>query len=152
VIAGAAAFVSLGSWLAFPSLTIVMGILHLIAFSTIFLFFVKNLSTRLLLFLAVLISAFGSLILTLDLRGPTNILLGFGIPYYSFQTLDYYPLLPWFGVVLAGFVIGRNLPLYLNLQKELSPINRFLGATGRHSLIIYLFHQPILLALLFPFT
>jgi uncharacterized membrane protein len=78
--------------------------------------------------------------------------LGFHTRLYA--PIDYFPLIPWFGVVLLGVAIGntvytpqgRILPL-----PDLSgwlPV-RLLQWLGKHSLIIYVIHQPILLAILF---
>jgi len=78
--------------------------------------------------------------------------LGFHTRFYA--PLDYFPLIPWFGVVLLGVAIGnavyteqgRILPLP-DLSAWL-PV-RLLQWLGKHSLVIYVIHQPILLALLF---
>lgn len=81
-------------------------------------------------------------------------MLPFGfLPTTIGNILDYLPLLPWGGFYLLGAVIGRNLyrdrasrfpgttPLTLRV---LSP---FLFI-GRHSLIVYLLHQPVVLGAL----
>jgi uncharacterized membrane protein len=77
--------------------------------------------------------------------------LGLKPPAYA--PLDYFPILPWFGVVLLGIGIG-NL-LYrpdgrIFSLPDLSPYwpIRFLRFLGSHSLPIYLLHQPALFAIL----
>ena len=78
----------------------------------------------------------------------TSLLLPIGIIPPDFQSIDYYPLLPWYGIFLAG-VIGGQL-LYARRASRLPfplPDNPF-NWLGRRSLFIYLIHQPILLALL----
>ena len=66
--------------------------------------------------------------------------------------LDYFPLLPWFGVFSCGVLIGRALlPAGESLPAGHSgPPERlrWLAWLGRHSLLIYLAHQPVLLVLL----
>ncbi|MDV0445533.1 hypothetical protein MmiAt1_11160 [Methanimicrococcus sp. At1] len=77
-----------------------------------------------------------------------------GIHPFGFYSLDYEPLFPWFGVILVGVAVGAwlypkgkrrfSLP---SLEKEpsfLKPIS----FVGRHSLIIYLGHQPVILGIL----
>jgi uncharacterized membrane protein len=84
------------------------------------------------------------------------LLLPLGIHGASFMTVDYEPLFPFFGVVLIGMGTGEflygegvrhftapRLPEFL-----LSPLS-FLG---RHSLLIYLVHQPVIVLLLGTIT
>jgi len=72
------------------------------------------------------------------------------IPYLP---VDFFPIIPWFGVVLLGVFLGNTLysqngrAFFLPDFSAWLPV-RFLEFLGRHSLIIYLAHQPILLALL----
>ncbi len=83
--------------------------------------------------------------------------LWIGIHPETFSTLDYYPLFPWFGVVLLGLYLGSLLyPNGVRRTVRLPVPSRHLAPVtwmGRHSLAIYLCHQPILLgilALFFP--
>ena len=68
--------------------------------------------------------------------------LGFTAP--GFYSADYFPLLPWFFLFLMGTALGgwclenRDSPL---LTKSLPPA---LTWPGRHSLVIYVLHQPVL--------
>ncbi len=67
---------------------------------------------------------------------------------------DYMPLFPWFGVFLLGCVIGRTCykdkkTLFAGKGKVMSAVARPVEFIGRHSLIIYLAHQPVIYALLF---
>ena len=72
-----------------------------------------------------------------------------GLRYKGFVSADYYPLLPWgllfgIGVWLGGLIDRhRDLPI-LNL-----PCHRVLTFLGRHSLIVYLAHQPIIYGICF---
>ena len=72
--------------------------------------------------------------------------LGFHVP--NFLTSDYFPLLPYLGFFLLGAVLGKTV--YRNKESLLpkvnakNPIIRFFLLCGKHSLWIYLLHQPVL--------
>ena len=68
-----------------------------------------------------------------------------GFPPRSFRSSDYFPLLPWLFLFVAGYFLYRILHSKGWDQKLFSrgqfPVLNFLG---RHSLIVYLLHQPLL--------
>jgi len=78
----------------------------------------------------------------------------FGLMTYKPITEDYVPLLPWFGVVLIGLFLGKaiyarpKIPTLARWQPVRLP-GKILSAAGRHSLLIYLLHQPLLLGVLY---
>ena len=80
------------------------------------------------------------------LDGPW--LMPLGIRYPGFVSADYFPLFPNLGFFLLGAVLGRTL--YRKKESLLPNVrpNRFLCFCGRHSLAIYLLHQPILYGIL----
>ena len=68
-----------------------------------------------------------------------------GFPQPGFFSADYFPLLPWFFLFLTGFYLfritdraGWNEKLFARGQFPL------LNYIGKHSLVVYLLHQPIL--------
>ena len=70
-----------------------------------------------------------------------------GLMTYKPTTKDYVPLLPWFGVVLLGLFLGRLLLVSQTMSSRLNwqgrnPLTRLLVLSGRHSLLIYMLHQP----------
>ena len=80
-----------------------------------------------------------------NVRTDSYWLLPFGIYPRYFQSSDYFPLLPCFGYFLIGGGLGQIL---YKRKKSLLPEPRFFPFParcfmGRHSLIIYLVHQPI---------
>lgn len=79
---------------------------------------------------------------------PTPWLIPLGIRFSGFVSADYFPLLPNLGFFLLGAVAGRKL--YWKKQSLFSGVRplRFLCFCGRHSLTIYLLHQPILCGIL----
>ena len=87
------------------------------------------------------------------LSTPTPWLLPVGVPQAGVAMLDYYPLLPWFVLVLAGLAAVRTLYPGGGARFRIpdlsgSPVTRGLGWLGRHSLAVYLIHQPVLIGLL----
>lgn len=77
-------------------------------------------------------------------RSPYLFWLGF--PADGFASGDYYPLLPWIFAYLCGFYLyaalrSRGMPVALS-QKHLPA----LAWMGRHTLWIYLLHQPVYIA------
>ncbi|MBI5450324.1 MAG: DUF1624 domain-containing protein [Gammaproteobacteria bacterium] len=73
-----------------------------------------------------------------------------GLMTHKPYTVDYVPVLPWFGVVLLGLSLGRWLLDDGRLAHwRPGSWGRVLAAGGRHSLLIYMLHQPILLGSLY---
>ena len=66
-----------------------------------------------------------------------------GFPSNDFYSSDYFPLLPWIFLFIFGYLLWRVIKskgLDRFLYKEI-PV---LGFIGRHSLFIYMVHQPVL--------
>jgi uncharacterized membrane protein len=88
------------------------------------------------------------------LRGPA-FLIPFGITYNGFATLDYEPLIPWFGVVLLGVALGSVVykdGIRHGILTRLGEMPRGFAPLcfiGRHTLIIYLVHVPVIIGVLF---
>lgn len=62
---------------------------------------------------------------------------------------DYFPFLPWFGVFLVGIFTGKILMNEPILFRPIGvPGAGILDALGRHSLVIYVVHQPLLMGTL----
>jgi len=83
--------------------------------------------------------------------GLSLIVIGLLLPQPSFVSVDYFPLLPWFGVVLCGLYFGKlwyaKGERKFNLKHELSKKNP-ICFLGRNTLWIYLIHQPIFIGIL----
>ena len=62
----------------------------------------------------------------------------------DFFSADYYPLLPWLLLYLLGMVLGRFLENHRDAAVLRRQFPRWMTFPGRHSLLIYLLHQPIL--------
>lgn len=85
------------------------------------------------------------------LRVDSLLLFPLGLRYVGFSSGDYFPLFPYLGWFVAGIWLGKTA--YKNKTTLLPKVNSarfplsFLCACGRHSLWIYLLHQPILYVL-----
>lgn len=130
-----------------PNIYIRFGILHLLGGSLILYSFMTKFRSWILAALAVFVLILGNIFIYKDVAA--SYLFPLGLTTTDFISMDYYPLLPWTGIFLTGVVIGRIL--YGEGRKSLIekqhdfPLIEFLG---RHSLVVYLIHQPLLLLLL----
>ena len=141
----AAAAVSVGTWWWDPDTYVRFGILHLLGVSLLTASSIQRLPLPLVAALS-----FGSAALPAFLPATASSpwLLPFGITPPVFTTLDYYPLFPWYGLFAAGHLAGRVLyAARRSLLPQPPGCSRFLWL-GRHTLAIYLLHQPLLVALL----
>ena len=130
---------------------VAFGILHLIGVSIILAYpFLRLRFTNLVV--GVLVVAVGQYILAQDLSSQSFWLLPFGVVPEGVLMPDYRPLLPWFGVVLIGLFFGNVV--YGDGRRPAVPedkaptLARPILPLGRNSLLIYLIHQPIIIALL----
>ena len=72
-------------------------------------------------------------------------LMPLGFAPWGFASSDYFPLMPNFGYFLLGAALGRRLyPEKRSLWPGEDPPLKGLQWLGRHSLGVYLLHQPIL--------
>lgn len=126
------------------------GVLHLIGFAIIAAYpFLALRWLNLILWGAFYVA--GKFLLPGLVQFPWLVWLGLEPPFYTY--LDYFPVIPWFGVVLLGIGLG-NL-LYANSNRQIPvpdiagwlPV-RWLQSLGRYSLRIYLLHQPVLFGML----
>jgi uncharacterized membrane protein len=133
-----------------PDRPIFFGVLHCIGLSIIISApFLKYRKYNLIFVMLIL---FSSLVVSgYTMENPTILHLAFGIHQANIgsHTIDYFPLLPWFGFCLLGLIVGDTL--YSGNKRKFKfpdlsryrPIKLFQWC-GQHSLIIYLIHQPII--------
>ncbi len=129
------------------------GILHMIGTSVVLAYpFLRY--RRLNVALGLGLNALAEYFQTIHV--PTYALVWLGLEPPNYLFLDYFPLVPWFGLVLIGIAIGNTLypggrrAFLLPDWGRYFPFN-LLQFLGRHSLLIYVIHQPILIALLTAF-
>lgn len=73
----------------------------------------------------------------------------FGFPHDGFRSSDYFPLLPWLFLFWAGYFLYRSFEKNGWLRYLSAFSFRPLEFIGRHSLEIYMAHQPIIYGILF---
>ncbi len=157
---GAAMLVTVATWVMNPETYVRFGILHLVGVGILLLpFFVRFKEANILIGLLVMIA--GGWIGTL--RASSAFLLPLGIMYPGFRTVDYFPLVPWFGVMMMGMGVGYfvyvrhrawrewiaagNVPS-ARRKRTLGFCSPWMMWPGRHSLGIYVWHQPVLFLVL----
>lgn len=132
---------------------ILFGILHCIGLSIILAYlFLKLYFENLILGIIFIIAG----ILLMPFTFDFNYLLFLGFTPDNFYTLDFFPLLPWFGIILIGIFIGNSLYKEDKRRFNLSDLSsrsfiKDLSFLGRHSLLIYLVHQPIIVGFILLF-
>ncbi len=128
----AAGAVSLGTYVAFPSQWIYFGTLHCILVGSILGALVVNYrSLAGILFIGILVCQY---FLGYDIKWVSSVL--------QRPSLDFIPIYPWFWAILTGVLIGPYLSR-ITLIKDMKP-RKHLNFLGRHSLKIYLIHQPLI--------
>jgi uncharacterized membrane protein len=138
------------SWIFYKQGFIRFGVLHLIGLGIILSYpLIKY--KYLNLVLGILFIVIGRTLMNLNFN--FSWLLWIGLMPKNFFTIDYYPLLPWYGIILIGIFVGniiypKNKCLFNISDFSNNKIIKGLSYIGKHSLLIYLIHQPILLGLM----
>ena len=164
---GVALLVTLATAIAVPEELIVFGILHFLSVCMIAFGLLQLLRRRLgrteeppfrlwpvvvcaVLFIVTRYLASGYLQIPFVLRVflPSGWyqawLAPLGLPGPGFSSADYFPLLPWCFVFAAGTVVGRlakagKFPAWTYPSRV-----PFFSVLGRHALLIYVLHQPVI--------
>ena len=142
VIAAAALAVTLATLALFPDEAIVFGILHCLVVTNALALTLRRAPSG-----TVALGALLALVAPLAWPRFEGIAWWWtGLSAAAPRTLDYRPVFPALGLVLGGVLTGR-LAVYRRLPTAASPAPKALAWIGRHSLPIYLAHQPVLFGL-----
>ena len=145
-IAACALLVSAGSYAMFPRTYIWFGVLHAIAVTLVL---ARPLARRPWLAGALGLAIIAASFVISHPAFDNRVLGWIGFMTRKPFTEDYVPLFPWAGVVLLGIPAGHALG-----RRNFAPIGalgrapRALATLGRHTLAIYMVHQPILIGAL----
>ena len=146
------------TYLLYPKFPVIFGALQFIGTSVLFGYLLLELTLQLnrlcrilsfgLLSLAVFLVAVPARALSVD----HGFLVWLGPTPAGFQSLDYFPLLPWFGFVLGGLVLGELFyPAGTRRKKFYEVKNPALEFLGRNALVVYFLHQPLIYLGIFLF-
>lgn len=149
----AAVLVTLATRIAMPDHFIYFGILHALALSSLLGLALLRLPAIALMMLALLVLLLPRLLGSsfTDTAFDHPALWWLGLVPFPRPTLDFEPILPWFapflfGMAMASLALAGQVSSRWLLRSPATP-----GPVtwmGRHSLAIYLIHQPVLLAIL----
>jgi uncharacterized membrane protein len=144
----AAAVVTLATYLAVPDAFIFFGILHAIAVGSLIGLGLLRLPVAVLLLLGVGVLALPQAAQVPSLSAPVWWWLGLqGVPV---RAVDYVPLFPWLGPLIWGIAAAKWAEargLWARMAVWSCPAWAARAAwPGRHSLWVYLVHQPVLIA------
>ena len=140
-----AALVTLGTFLFDNTFYVKFGILHFIGSATLLVGLVpqiKKIKINPIWFLA----AFAAWLLWMPTHYPVSGLAWLGFPSAGFASSDYFPMLPWIFPYIAGVLLTKvvdRAPVLVQKWK-CKPVEWL----GKHALLIYLLHQPIIVGLL----
>jgi uncharacterized membrane protein len=151
IITAAALLVTAGSYAMFPDSFIYFGVLHAIALMSVLARPLLPSRDALFIIGIAIVVAGTTIAFPLFDRPPLHWI---GLMTFKPRTEDYVPLFPWFGVFLIGAAAGIRLAQSVQRSASLStglagwtpprPLD-WVRVLGRHTLFVYLVHQPILL-------
>jgi len=143
--------ISLVSQFVMPNRPVAFGVLHCIGLSMVIGAFITKVDRKYLLLLAIPLIVLGSAMSMVPVGSPNLVQLAIGVHQASPERymVDYFPILPWFGIVVLGMVLGEVLYKDGKRQFPFPDISNHRSARaaswlGRNSLVIYLAHQPII--------
>ncbi len=137
--------ITMFTYLFVPQYTVIFGILHFFGVTSFFIpVFIKYNKFNLVAGVSIFLTG-------IYLQQQTfnfSYLLWLGFVPRNFSTFDYFPLIPWAGIMMLGIYYGGYT---VDKLKKIKFEGKFADASaflGRHSLTIYLIHQPVLILLL----
>lgn len=148
---GLGLIITLFSYIFMPDSFVFFGILHFIGIAIIIATpFIRFSFLNLLLSISSLLLSF--FINKITLGFPWLVWLGFNYPV---STLDLYQVFPWIFLVFLGMFIGNIIYpkgkriIKFKINRVLAEMTRPVQFLGRHALLIYFIHIPIMFMVAF---
>lgn len=157
--------ITAATFIFMPSQRIIMGVLSFLGLAALIMIPIAKATRKLDPFALMILSAaaffvtrninngwfgFESIRLAAVPQWLYEIPVGFiwGFPKPQFYSSDYFSLIPWFFLFAAGYYFWKAKADKLKKSKAIYYDMPVLGAIGRKSLIIYMLHQPVTIAVL----
>ena len=140
------------SFIILPGYPIYFGILQLIGVSIIISIVLIRLKSVYLFYVSMFLILLGNIITHISAINDNifQYILGF---HTNIRSVDYFPLVYWLSFVVFGIAIGKLL--YQDNKRQFSLLNlcsftkfKAFSWLAKHSLLIYLLHQPIIIGVL----
>ncbi|EEW24700.1 heparan-alpha-glucosaminide N-acetyltransferase [Rhodobacter ferrooxidans] len=155
-VGGAAALITVGTWFAMRDSFIFFGILHCITVSSL-------LGLAFLRLPALVTAVAGAALIAANLYISNPLfdqpwLWWLGMRTMGINTVDLEPLVPWFGPFLLGLATAKLFTRWgvwswlAQFPATPSPLLNALAWPGKHSLAVYLIHQPVLIGLVWSYV
>ena len=149
-IAAAAALVSAATYQVFPDRFVFFGILHSIAVASLFGLVFLRLPVWTILAVACLVFAVPEI---WNIRPFDAAWLQWtGLTRTWRPSVDFEPVFPWFAAFLLGLACAKQFAGKAVGQVPSGRATNALSWVGRHTLILYLVHQPILIGLVWSYV
>lgn len=150
-----ASIITLVTYLLFPEQYIRFGILHFLGTMMLLSPLLKRIPTLFLGLSSLMAFGLGFIFSHILVESPW--LLPLGLMYKGFASMDYFPLFPYSGMTFLGIITFRLLESKIKEKRSSLPyvktqvkkLHSMVAWVSRHSLTIYLVHQPILLGIIF---
>ena len=151
---GLGMIITIATLLFMPDRPIFFGVLHCIGFSIILSIPLLRLKKyNIAIGFAIIIVGFVMGFYPVQDANLISLIIGIHPANIGHLTIDYFPLFPWFGASLIGVGLGNLLYKDGKRQFRFPDISRYkpialFSWLGKHSLTIYLIHQPIIAGIL----
>ena len=155
MIAGAAGLITAGTLFAMPDAFIFFGILHMIAVGSLAGLLLVTRPAFISVIVAFIVAVIGFTVSAPLFDEPALWWTGLGTR--TIPSNDFVPFFPAFSAVAVGIAIAKIVPLNGmgsegERNRSSNALSRTLAFAGRHSLAVYLLHQPILIGTLWLFV
>jgi uncharacterized membrane protein len=141
--------VTAASYLVVNPVTVFFGILHFVGIGIILAIPLLEFK-KLNLVIGTILILFGLALTQITVNFPW--LFWLGLKYAGFAAADYFPILPWFGLILVGIFIGNTFypggVRKVRIPQKPTTTAGLFCFLGRHSLLIYFIHMMVIIGII----